>query len=462
MKKEVKTVKVFWRALCMSVAVAGMVALAGSAFAATFSIKGKVTDTKGTALRYILVRVSGISIGSSDDTVVTDDKGEFVSSGLDNGTYEVCFEDYAGLYLPPSDNKTSRVNRIYVAECYDNVNSRLGSRETLVLVKDNATGIDAQLELGGSIAGKVTDKDGNPVKNVTVVAYEYFDYYGWYGFDYAYTKDNGTYIIEGLPMSAYIVAFDPSGAIGNFANEWYNNKSYSRDAENLLLATEGQAFTGIDAKLETAGSLSGKVTVGDNKTVEGIGVRLTDPQGAILFVTRTMLDGTYIFNNVRPDKYKVEFRPGEIAPDYSAEWYNDKISYAAADNLTVIQDNEIKNINAKLEKSGKITGSVKNFFRKPIPGAEIYIFDANAPFESLWGSYIDRASVDDNGTFEIEGLKPGDYKLFFYAETETGAPYKNEWWKNKAKFKKAKAITVTAGGTVDKIKAILSRWMRIF
>ena len=70
---------------------------------------------------------------------------------------------------------------------------------------------------------------------------------------------------------------------------------------------------------------------------------------------------------------------------------------------------------------GLLEGRVINDSNEPVPGAVVTLF-ANTPSERLYRTDMYRVtSTDTTGQFQVQGLPPGDYKVFAWEGVENGS-----------------------------------------
>jgi hypothetical protein len=157
--------------------------------------------------------------------------GEYTISGLVSGKYIV---EFASPFA-------SDLN--YVTQYYQGKLSASGADEVPVTVEKATEPIDAALEVGGQIAGKVTDAvTGAAVGGVLVCAlptaeaeYEVC----------AITTNGGEYTISGLVNGSYKVRFDGH----NYITQYYAG-AYALTEAQLVAVAENSVVPGIDAALE--------------------------------------------------------------------------------------------------------------------------------------------------------------------------------------------------------------------
>jgi len=297
----------------------------------------------------------------------------------------------------------------------------------------------------GSISGKVTDKSGNYLKNVHVQVIQVKP--NRRGYISAWTDINGDYFASCLSPGDYSIYFDPKET-GNFAPEWYNDKSSLNTADRLKV-TADQTISGINAQLEEGGSIAGWVTDYSGNPVNICGVNLYSLRHRVRMVHggHSKSDGGYILSNLPSGEYKVYFHPFQCDPNYAAEWYSDKHSLATADIINIIAGQTIPGIDAQLELGGKISGRVTDLNGNGIQGINVQVY-------GLYGTYTTSFTclTDINGDFYIARLARGSYKVFF---NTLGRNYNTEWYDDKSSYETADIVNLIAGQTTSGINAQL-------
>jgi hypothetical protein len=138
-----------------------------------------------------------------------------------------------------------------VEECYDNFVTLEEGTDVTVSAGAATTGISAQLDGYGTMAGTVYADDGvSPLDGIAVAIYERTSTPGLWQLSGSDSTDAaGSYSVDGLVTRDYRLRFaDP---IGQFATEWYD------DAPSIGSATDvrgnlGGTVSGIDASLGLA------------------------------------------------------------------------------------------------------------------------------------------------------------------------------------------------------------------
>jgi hypothetical protein len=184
-------------------------------------ITGKVTAAgTGEALSGVEVCAYEQSGGEAHKCVGTESSGEYTIYGLLAGSYTVEFSD---------------VTPGYVTQFYEDESSPLHARPVTVEAGFTKPGIDAELVMGGRIAGKVVDATTRaPIEDVLVCAFEDALESGG---GCATTGSNGEYTISGLPSgSAYKVEFNAFGPRSEYQPQFYNDKSTASEAQPVAVA----------------------------------------------------------------------------------------------------------------------------------------------------------------------------------------------------------------------------------
>jgi hypothetical protein len=161
----------------------------------------------------------------------------------------------------------------------------------------------------GSIAGTVTDLADRPLPDVMVsVMVDNGSYLTVKGLDE--TDASGAYQVEDLAASSvgYLVRFtDPGGA---YATEYYDDSVASSFATTPVRVTAHTTTSGVDASLEPAGTISGRLTTVAGAPVTGGQVRLWwhPPSYAIPMGTYvTDQTGHYTIDRVKAGTYYLDF-----------------------------------------------------------------------------------------------------------------------------------------------------------
>nr|WP_259392904.1 carboxypeptidase regulatory-like domain-containing protein [Microbacterium halimionae] len=195
------------------------------------AISGTVTDADGNLLS---ADVSLYSVKDGQLTPVIHPvrriDGQYRINGLSAGTYTLKF---------------AAAN--YLAQWWGNAREKSHAQTFEVGAGQILTGADAVLELGGSITGTVTQKDGTPVRSGFISVYKVGDD-GPELFTNQLTDMDGRYLIGGLADGDYTIRFSSPFSGATFVKEWWKD---SQDAEHssIIRVVEGEASVGIDASL---------------------------------------------------------------------------------------------------------------------------------------------------------------------------------------------------------------------
>jgi hypothetical protein len=196
-----------------------------------FAACGEAADSAGAPLANIAVNVLNAQ-GYYNSHAVTDASGNYTAHALPSDSYTVAF-------LPAA----------YQREYYDDKRSSRLAEQIVVVAPEVRTGIDAVLEKGGSIIGRVTAADtGAGLASVNVEATGLNDGYS----QRTYTNASGYYTFATmLPSDAYRVRFTPSddGAACAYIPEYYGNRRDATTSDPVIVAAPNNTAN-IDAALE--------------------------------------------------------------------------------------------------------------------------------------------------------------------------------------------------------------------
>ena len=413
----------------------------------TGSITGKVTNENGQPLSNITAAVYSLEdfgwwlLGSSS----TDGYGNYSIGGLDSGNYKVTFRDSA---------------KNYVEEYYDNKPAIELEDADWVQVTDSqiTPNIDAVLakEKPIKLTGKVTKSNDQPIIDARVGAYKYSsEYASWREVDSAYTDENGDYVFRGLDSGDYKIKFY-DGA-GNFS-EYYDDKSNLENA-NIVTISDDKVTSGIDAKLNSAGQISGHITdingTSINRSIRVEAYKYSEEYGYPYWKYAgydfTDTNGNYSIAGLDTDNYKVSFFEGSgLEEKYAPEYFNDKSDLYSADLVPVTSGQETWGIDAALAPTAKITGKVTNSSGGPITSLVISVYKYvrdDISGEWNWRSIGSTSYANaQSGNYSISGLSAGSYKVEF---SDWSGNYAREYYNDKLNQDSADIIVLGASQIIS-------------
>ncbi|MBP7687805.1 MAG: carboxypeptidase regulatory-like domain-containing protein [Thermoflexales bacterium] len=352
------------------------------------------------------------------------------------------------LYFSPPYNSN------YLSEYYNN-QGELASANPVAVTKGGVTGgINAALDTGGQITGRVTAvTGGGPIANAEVYVYTSTTSTSLYRS--ATTDATGTYTVGALLTGNYYVWFYPPYN-SNYLNEYYNDKATLAQA-NPVAVTVGAVTPNIDAALTTGGQITGMVTATNGTPISGVSVYAYGPDCNLLLAQSATTNGSgqYTIKKLKTGSYKLAFWAGSYSP-YLSEYYNDKATLDTADAVNVAVGSTTGNINASLQLGGVITGQLTAADGgAPLP--EVYVNVYNASNQRVGSGY-----TDANGLYSTSGLTTGNYRLGFDPdEYGDSASYLDEYYSDQATLAAASPVSVTLGGTTANINAVLARGAQI-
>lgn len=384
------------------------------------SISGTVRDSSGLPIEGVGVSASGTSTGYS---AFTDENGEYLLTGLGADDFRVYFA------------KTG-----FASEYYEDAGTYQDATVISIDAGEVVSGVDAELEEPGQIAGRVLDYQGQPLAGTSVSV-------SGSGFGLTQTASDGTYTLTGLkPGDGYVVQFD-----GNSKNvtELYDDASDVVDATPVSVRS-GETTANIDAQLGEAYAIFGTVkdaATGQLITTEGLGVAFY-PTDVDYSFGDGVWDGEFSLSGLAPgSSFYVQVL--DYNGVYASQFWQ---GAATLDDATLVTiGDEDAYLEFSLDKGASITGTVS---------AE----DEPAPYESTritayrWGGESWSTVVDITGWsgYELNGLPAGEYTVGF---TDPGVgdayPYCAEYWDTQLTLDDADRFTLTAGGTRGGIDASL-------
>jgi hypothetical protein len=194
-----------------------------------------------------------------------------------------------------------------------------------------------------------------------------------------------------------------------------------------------------------AGTITGTVTNGNGTAIAGATVAVYgDRVGQQIGSTTTNASGIYSVTVAAGTCWI-----GFSHPSYVTQYYNNKPTLGAADDVTVVSGQTAQNISARLAARGSVAGKVMGPDDKALIGIEVtaYIFDGFGHWQAA-----SKTTTAGGGKYTVNGLPPGAYRVGF---VDPGGQFLSEYYDNKFSIDKASDVTVYAGTPTPNVDAQL-------
>jgi len=323
------------RVVALGCLAAAAVLAAPAAALAAGSISGTVTAAAGGAPVAEVEVCAEVSGGSEDfECTETDGDGEYALAALAPGSYRVEF-------LPPSSTNL-------VFEYFDG--KTLASQANPVTVVDgvDTPNVDATLDLGGSIAGRVGDEaTGLPIEGAIVCARVVG---GESTAGCGVSGAAGDYVVGPLRAGTYkLYSLGPEES--GYLFQYYSGKP-SLETGDPIGVSAGAATPSVNFGLYKGGVVLGTVT----DALSGAGVRTSTvcareaPGGKTYDCTQTSGSGGYALTGLAPGSYKIWFSPDlpEEEDGYFEQYFDSVPTFAQATALNVSGSSTTAGVDARL------------------------------------------------------------------------------------------------------------------
>jgi len=316
---------------------------------------------------------------------------------------------------------------------------------TVITVLTSFCFISGNLSLanaGGSISGKISTVDGQPIPNAWMDASSGECGAIWHGS--GRTDDQGDYLIN-LPSGDYYVSSYASSD-QTYIDEWWNDGDGTTNCNEAVLVTvtEGQVTSGINFGLRGKGGISGKVVSDEDQPIANVKVDATSLCGETFYGSGTSdASGNYLISDLAEGNYYIS----TYNESYPGEWWDNgdgTTECDAAGQVTVVRGETTSGIDFRLG-AGEISGTVTTAGGQPIP-------NIRAEATSLCGeTWYGEAATDATGSYSIIGLRPDTYYISTHDDNKD---YIGKWWKSgggTTDCDEAGQVSVTQGQTVSDI-----------
>jgi protocatechuate 3,4-dioxygenase beta subunit len=237
---------------------------------------------------------------------------------------------------------------------------------------------------------------------------------------WAITNASGRYEVSGLKPGSYSVSATATG---------YVEGHYGRNAAAAIRfgppvsVPGGLVTTGIDVRLQRAGSISGRVTDPSGEPLGGAEVELVRENGggpdglgpASVAFAQTLADGAYQLNDLSPDEYYVRAYTSRIHPTesdlaYASTFYPGAPTRAEAQSLVLSAGQELLNIDVALgvTQRFRVSGTVSDASGESLENLRVVL----QAIASSGGPAVELAApIDAVGRFEIRDVVPNAYRV---------------------------------------------------
>jgi hypothetical protein len=278
----------------------------------------------------------------------TGQNGEYAISGVPTGSYIVEF-------LVPFQSDLD-----YAPQYYDGRASQAEAEEATVTAGETTLGIDAAMQPGGKITGVVTDAvTHDQTAGIEVCAYRALVTEHEPSRCGA-TNTDGEYTIDSLVSGEYVVVFTaPSNGPLDYAPLYYDDQPFFEQA-NMVPVTVGETTPGINAAMQSGGSITGRVTVAATGSplmnadvcafsVAALSVGDETPERCV----ETNVSGEYILPQLKAGQDIVEFYD-QFGIGFVRQYFDGKSSRAEATPLSVTPGVTITDVDATLHTGSAI------------------------------------------------------------------------------------------------------------
>ncbi|HEX4467417.1 MAG TPA: carboxypeptidase regulatory-like domain-containing protein, partial [Solirubrobacteraceae bacterium] len=366
----------------------------------------------------------------------TNAKGEYTIGSLATGSYVIEFSavpvggtEYAG----QADGGVATFLEAQTLEATEGQTTQAGTEA---------------LSLGASFEGTVVDRaTGKPLKEAQICPLVITRQPT---LNCVETNAAGEYTFLGVHAGQYLITAEASFGSG-YALQFYPDVYREREAKPVVVST-GEHKKDIDFALEHGPRISGRITSAITKVgVKDVEVCAFDPEFEARIGPRcesTSSNGEYTYEELSPGTYTLSFFPE--GSEFAEQFYNGRSFFGEGDQLVLGPETVLTNVDAVLALGGTITGTVRGNGGAPLAGSEVCAYVAAT--EEFAG---DCGVSDSGGTYTIENLPTGTYKVEFSSETDNGVSYAAQFFGGSPSFTAGAAVSVTVGQTTAAVNETL-------
>ena len=385
-------------------------------------ITGRVTSA-ATKTPIEGVEVCAVRLWGERSCASTGANGQYTTPVPEPGEYKVDFK---------APGKSGYVRLSY----YSGVYSLSEADGVKVPEAGTASGINAELQEGGHVYGKVTDKvTHDPIEDLEVCVQATMPP-GEEELVCAKTDSEGEYTISGLVPGEYFVRFNPGDLNYLPETSLHNNE--------IGVEVTAEHTVSADQELQEGGQISGTVTSAATKLpLEGAQVCATGfaPASETQCAT-TDAKGNYVITGLETRADYVFFSANR---PYLGQYYDDTSLFSEAAVVSVVEGSTVSKVDASLQEGGTIAGQVTSASTgATMPGVEVCVENTS----------VVCTITEANGDYAITGLATGEDFVEFRPKVDP-YEYVHQYYNGEEVYEQAGKVPVTAGATTSGINAAL-------
>lgn len=343
--------------------------------------------------------------------------------------------------------------RLFYRRCRNRGNYLPVQRKVSITLGHTISGFDVFLPLGAIVRGVVTDSHGQAVAGICV------EIEGRHGFGGGRTGRDGSYSVNAMPSGSYKVRFSGGcGNAGSYAPQFYRGEANIASADRVEL-TAGQTTSRINAAMQPGATITGIVTDAAGNRLSRVCISFVPVSGlqSPFFFFRNLAfadHGAYAAANLAPGLYAVSFGCFFGTGTLARQWFMAQSDQSTANLVSAPAGVVTSGVDAVLQQSGSISGTVTNRGGKPLARICVEASAVGAPTTPSFFFGPGFAVTKKDGSYVLRGMPAGSYVIHFV--DCINRTYGSRWYQHKASPQAGTPVTVTPGGATTGIDETLA------
>ncbi|HEY0101576.1 MAG TPA: carboxypeptidase regulatory-like domain-containing protein [Pyrinomonadaceae bacterium] len=417
-------------------------------------VRGRIVyEDTGKPMRYARVFLSTEKSRQRERLTSTDARGEFIFRNVAAG-------NYLASVLPPD---------VFGSNSYP---SAPEGGETVSVDGTSAVELKLRGARGGSISGKVTYADGEPVVSARIVLLravgEHWNAVGQCCTGGPVTDDRGVYRLYGLPPGEYKVGVaeeglqvesSEGGGISSGSNQslltFFYPSVVGQEMATLIKVSPGRAVEGIDVALPEVRTfnVSGTVSLG-GQLMRGVTLTLQMKNSQGHKIATTDADGKWVFKSVPDGTYSISTQPGSVSWNSDPEITAKLMKAVQTSRSVTVSGADVEGVTIALSEGAAIMGTVVVEGGVALPQHMELMTTRTDDALRPSGEGMGRGKVEPGGSFRIEGVKPGEVFIDLGIYPSGYHYVKSIMWNGQDLLREP--LAVTGGGEIKRVRVTLA------